>query len=816
MSRNIIFSVILIILCFNLRAQTNNSPIEKYLFLKQRSISPEQLFVHLDRNKYKPGDTIFFQAYIRDRFTNEFESKSVSLYALLFDDNKVKVDSSRFKIDNSTCSGWMSIPLTARSGRYHFAAFTSIMQNFEASEAFQSDLVVKGSDKIDSETDASINSEYFELKFLPEGGNSVQGLEQRIGFNANDANGYPVCIEGLLKSSSGSTLDTIKSGSYGPGFFVCTPEPGMYVEITRGNSKEKIWHLSNPSFSGICLSVNTIDNRSFSIEIQSNDYKNDTLTVAGVMNTNQIFMQNLVMNKKQKVVIKTDQLPSGVAQVTVFTKDLRPIAERLYYINSDKHLIFNIDPGSRVCTTGQETELTITVNDGHGNPSAGIFSISVTDSVSGCAAEIYTPGIESVLNFNPYFQRNLPQKVILKGLENLTNEERDLMLLIYGWSRYNWDFSDKETKVGDLINYDLININVQGKSKVHPSVEKLDLVSLEGSTVRHFTSNKMGEISLRLDSLTENTKSVILLPGNNGKNRITGAILNIPYNKQFLENISFFKSQQSINPGIKEDTISIQKPVIIDKSKLSDLYKGGITDKTFEIPGVTISASKKTEYLNKYEEVYKYSNVKSLPREEINKYVTLGQAIRNIVPAATIYEPPYPSAIYFRQSHSFYGPRVKALIVLDGMPLFDGWAEVRTLPLNQISSISILEGPQGHIIYGEDASGGVIFINTDKSGLANYRTDWKDQNKSKNLLTPINIFRQNVEYYNPSGIETEDNLVFRDRTTVYWNPEVYFDGNNPVKIKYLNPKNSGSVLITINGASVNNLIGTGRVSYRVK
>ena len=253
-----------------------------------------------------------------------------------------------------------------------------------------------------------------------------------------------------------------------------------------------------------------------------------------------------------------------------------------------------------------------------------------------------------------------------------------------------------------------------------------------------------------------------------------------------------------------------------DKSIVTDLYKHGITDKTFELPGVTISTAKKIEYVNKYEEVYKYANVKSLQREQINKYITLEQVIRNLVPGATIYEPPYPPAIYFRQSHSFSGPRVKALIVLDGMRLFDGWADVRTRPTSDISSVSILNGPQGHTIYGEDASGGVIFINTNKFSLANIRTDWKSQNKSKNLLTPINIFRQNVEFYNPSRSETEDNAIFGDRTTIYWNPEVYFNGKDPVKIKYLNLKNIGPVLITINGASVNNLIGTGRVSFPVR
>jgi hypothetical protein len=812
MSRNIFSSVLLIILCHNLSAQTTISPIEEYLLLKQKSRSPDQLFIHLDRNKYNPGDTIYFQAYVRNRFTNEFESKSVSLYALLFDDSKVKVDSSRFKIVNSTCSGWMSIPLKSGSGKYHFVAFTSYMQNFDPSEAFQTDLFVKGADKIVGEKDTLSSSEYFELKFLPEGGNSVQGLEQKIGFNATDSRGNPVYIEGLLKNISGSTLDTLRSGAYGPGFFVCTPKPGMYVEITKGNSKEKIWQVPNPMASGICMSVKAIDNRSFSIEIQSNNHKNDTLTVVGVMNTSQIFLQDLVMDKKQRVVIETDQLPSGVAQITVFNKYLQPLAERLFYVNSDKHLTFNIVPESQIYTPGQETELTISVNDGAGNPSKGIFSISVTDSISGHAAEIYTPGIESVLNYNPYFQRNLPRKVLETGLENLTNSERDLMLMIYGWCRYSWDFTNKEITDRDFINYDLININVLGESKV----KNLDMISLEDPTVMHLKTDRIGEISVRLDSLPENTRSVTWLPSKNGKNRITGVLWSVPYNEQFFKDISLFTSQQNVTRGLKTDTFSVNLPMTSDINNVSELYRQGITDKTFEIPEVTISAARKKEYVNKYEEVYKYANMKSLPREQINKYLTLGQAIRNIAPACIINEPPHPPAIYFRQSHSFFGPNVKALIVLDGMPLFDGWAEVRTLPTNQISSISILDGPQGHIIYGEDASGGVIFINTDKSGLANIRTDWKSQNESNNLLTPINIFRQKVEFYNPSRSEIEDNQDLRDRTTFYWNPEVYFNDEEPVKIKYLNPKHTGPVLITINGASVNNLIGTVRESYLVK
>ena len=43
----------------------------------------DQVFLHLDRNLYHPGDTIRFQAYIRDRMSGIIGSESISLYSFL-------------------------------------------------------------------------------------------------------------------------------------------------------------------------------------------------------------------------------------------------------------------------------------------------------------------------------------------------------------------------------------------------------------------------------------------------------------------------------------------------------------------------------------------------------------------------------------------------------------------------------------------------------------------------------------------------------------------------------------------------------------
>ncbi len=480
-------------------SDSNISPIEKYLMSQQNINCRDQVFVHTDRNMYSPGDTIRFQTFIRDRYTNVFQSTSASLYALLFNDRNLVVDSSRYKIDKSTSSGWMAIPANAQPGKYHFVAFTGKMENYDPADAFQLDIYVKEKAKnhVETETKAEVMvggdnknnlivniasaDTCFELRFLPEGGTLIAGLEQRIGFNATDSEGEPVIIKGLLKDRNGSVTDTIESGHFGPGLFICTPEPGMYVELINTNGIENKWPLPNPVKTGISLSVKPVDSRSFAVEIQSTDYGSDTVTIAGIMNATYIFSQELQLNKKQRIIVRTDELLSGVAQITLFNKELKPLAERLFYINPDKHLVFNIRTDKDVYGSGQETTLDVAVSDGQGNPVEGIFSLAIADSLSGHNEGLFSPGIEYTYNYHPWFQENLPPEVLIKGLENLSNNDLDLLLMVYGWSRYNWDFKSVNTIDTEVKDYEILKMKILYALKSRRADRRLDLISLEGS-----------------------------------------------------------------------------------------------------------------------------------------------------------------------------------------------------------------------------------------------------------------------------------------------------------------------------------------------
>jgi hypothetical protein len=779
--------------------------IDNFITSGQNTTCGDQLFVQLDRNKYRPGDTIFFQTYVRDRFSSVFRTNSVYMYALLFNGSKVLSDSARFKIENSTASGWLTIPVKAEPGIYHFVAFTSQMQNANPVEAFQLDLSVKEPGiNIGKNLEAAHAAgpvPRMDLRFLPEGGSFIHGAEQRVGFNATNENGDPIPIEGLLKNSLGSILDTIRSGPFGPGSFSCKAISGLFVELTKGPEGQKRWPLPEPIISGYSLGVAPAGNRSVVVDIQSSMYTGEKVIVAGTLNMVRFFFQEVNLTKRQQIIVDTGSLPSGVANITLFDPSMKPVAERLTYLNSDKHLLFNIQSEKSISHPGEETELAISVIDGVGKPSEGFFSIAVTDSLRGMDYRLFLPGIEYTFNYHPVFPGNLPPKVLAYGLENLSDSERDLLLMVYGWSKINWDFKKLKPDTIQPVNYDLLKLKVLYEGK-RTREKSLDLVSLEGASSRHLVTDGLGEISLPLDSLSEITRSVIMMPDVKSKNKAAGAMLSIPYNEQYFKS-NKLHLQQPLLPIQEHIITASEQPVAME-------------EKTIEIAEVTIIGHQTEKiYKDEYERIYQADNVKSLDYEPLWSSSTLETAIRKLVYPYSITN----SNIYLRSTISFMHGPLPALIVLDGMPLYDGgWPRVNTISPSEVTSLTILDSRMGYVRYGEAAQGGVIFVNTRSSdpNLTRVRTKWNLQNSNDKMLRPINLYRPFVEFYNPSKVELESNPLLQGRPTIFWQSEVYFWGKDPVKIKFPNLKHKGPVVITVNGVSVDNLVGSGRGRYLVE
>jgi hypothetical protein len=293
-----------------------------------------------------------------------------------------------------------------------------------------------------------------------------------------------------------------------------------------------------------------------------------------------------------------------------------------------------------------------------------------------------------------------------------------------------------------------------------------------------------------------------MMPDAKSKNKATGAMLSIPYNEKYFKSNQLFIAQ----PLLPAKTHNIASP---EQSMAMEEH-------TIEIPEVTVIGHQTEKiYKDEYEKLYQANNVKSLDYEMLWSSTTLETAIRKLVYPYKI----TPVNIYLKSTRTILKGPVPALIVLDGMPLYDnGWDRVQYIPPSEVTSLTILESKNGFIRYGEAAQGGVIYINTRSSNpdLAKIRTKWNVQNRNDKMMVPINLYRPRVEFYNPTRVELENNPILQSRATVFWKSELYFGGKDPVKIKIPNLKHSGTIVVTVNGVSVDNLVGGGRGRYVVE
>ncbi|MBN2520102.1 MAG: hypothetical protein JXB17_06340, partial [Bacteroidales bacterium] len=103
--------------------------IAEKLQIFQTNFSEENVFIHIDKNKYAPGETLWFKAYINDPAYNTASSKSEKLFIKIID-NKGKIYSSDiFRIEQGKSYGDIAVPGVSEEGTLYLIAYTSWMKN---------------------------------------------------------------------------------------------------------------------------------------------------------------------------------------------------------------------------------------------------------------------------------------------------------------------------------------------------------------------------------------------------------------------------------------------------------------------------------------------------------------------------------------------------------------------------------------------------------------------------------------------------------------------------------------------------------------
>jgi hypothetical protein len=424
---------------------------------------PETVYIQTSKDIYETGEDLWFKAYILDsRFlTPSGLSKTLYLQLLGEPDNKPYWQ-EKYEILDGFADGHVYLESSLPEGDYLLAAYTTYSFFNDSSEfkAFKRievitdishrSVVSAGSGKTYNNEDGTMTMPVankdnpIQFTTFPEGGNLVSGLENRVAFNAVQYNGEPMDVKGTLYEDGDPVLD-FNSLHAGMGSFSFVPQIGRKYSIK----------LFEPYIDSSFL-LPRIYGEGTVMRLVGRDEKFVTFEVArnGPANGEDIYVRvqcrgvvcGIIkgrLNRKLRIRIPLEDLPQGIAEITLFNSSLDPVAERLVYVNQDKKLNIAAELSEEIFPTRGKVDLKITVKDENGEPVRAKLGVSVFDGL------YQNPYDTANILVHYYLTTQLKGRIYdpsyyFDGNNNDRDEALDLLMLTQGWRRYVWGEQELE------------------------------------------------------------------------------------------------------------------------------------------------------------------------------------------------------------------------------------------------------------------------------------------------------------------------------------------------------------------------------------
>jgi hypothetical protein len=395
----------------------------------------EKLYLHYDRSFYNPGETIWFKAYLFAANMPSLISKT--LYADLIDENGKLIERKIAPVVRSSAAAAFDIPANLTSSHVYVRAYTEWMLNFDSSFIYNKALPIIQQKR----TVAKAGTPKNVLQFFPEGGDLVEGVESRVAFKATDIRGLPYAVSGEVVDSKGKSVAKFNSIHDGMGFLSLVPAANEQYKATWKDAAGKTQQTALPAVKndGVVLKLEHVPQGiQFSISRPSSTSTPVMkVQIVGQMQQQLVYMAtaNVSENKTVKGVIPTQNIPAGIVQLTLFSEQKKPLAERIVFINRHDYY-FITDLNSPLKAFGKRSRNVIQIDVPDTIPAN--LSVSITDA-----------GINPKLKAEEEIFSNVLLTSDIKGYVHdpayyFSSEadsvaaHLDLVMMTNGWRRFRW------------------------------------------------------------------------------------------------------------------------------------------------------------------------------------------------------------------------------------------------------------------------------------------------------------------------------------------------------------------------------------------
>lgn len=445
------YSLILVILTSTLPALSQQNQrvmdqLARRLNAYTDSLLQASVYLRTSKDIYESMEDLWFKAYLLDAQSITPFALDKTLYVRLLKKNTDSVVwEEKYPIKNGMVAGHVYLDDSLPEGEYFLSAYSA--HSFYSNRPFHALKMVKLIKQTNSllkQNTASIDiaahqRQKIQFTLLPEGGQLVSGVRNSIAFKAVDENGEPVDVSGKLFQGT-TPVNEFKSIHAGMGSFYFTPVPGARYHICLDSLKtDTIYALPLIKDKGIVLHLLRSEKDSLVFNILQNHASVAQIIFLRLQIRGRVqVIASGILRDSLMVQLPTINSPQGIAEVTLFDQQMRPLAERLVYVNPHKSLNITTTLSKAVYKTREKVSIKIKTSDKDGTPVQAIIGLNVYDKL------YYNPKDPQDILTHYYLSSQLKGKIYDPGYYfNNANKDRnealDALLLTQGWRCYLWN-----------------------------------------------------------------------------------------------------------------------------------------------------------------------------------------------------------------------------------------------------------------------------------------------------------------------------------------------------------------------------------------
>ncbi len=776
----------------------------------------EKVHLHLDRQLYFPGDTIWFKAYVVAGTRHKPSALSSLLYVELVNPKDSGEKRLTLKLNEGVCNAEFPLPFDITTGNYRVRAYTNWMRNAGPEYFYDQLILVSGFSSVSpgttispvSNKGAGFSPGRIDLQFFPEGGDLINNLKLRVAFKAVDQNGFGVDVHGAIVNQDGTEQLTFSSRHLGMGSFILQPQRGETYTAKGITADGKAFSVPLPMAknAGFALSVGASADTLYVKIVDQNMPDTAFYLLAQSDGHYYISSGDKLTSKLFRINIPKNIFPTGIVQFTLFAQNGDPVNERLVFVQNADQVDLSLSTGKTGYTPGGAVNFALAAKDATGVADIGNFSVSVIDETRVPLNEDYESTILTDLLLKSELSGYIEApNYYFANPTNQTSADLDLLMLTQGYHRFEW----KKMIAGNL---------PQPKYHVengYPAVSG-SVTTASGTPVQHglVVLTAPGRI-MALDTVTDvNGKfefDNLDLPD-------TAKVMIRARDPKGAGNVVITTDAPDYAPVNPRSSAGAPVQNFVVSGHQAELayvdWKQDSVRNLIQLKEVNVKSSKILPLHPDYEKDLRFSTNLNGPGQadqvvlasQFANCTDLKECMRSLIRGGVKWLD--QTAYSLHKTTEITGPNRPMNVVVDNVMMTQAEA-YSTLNAHDISSVEVLVS-QGYIaVYGEAAAGGLIIITTKRG--ENVATS------SRGVLSyafrPYTVARQ---FYSPKYTVNAAALAADSRKTVYWSPDLATDATGKTSFEYFNAGMKGTYRVVVEGIDINGRLGRKVITYKVE